>query len=49
VRFLAELEQQSGLLAEFDEQLWYATVEAITIHSEKDARVTVKDGSIIEA
>ena len=49
LRFLADLEQHSGVLLEFDEQLWYATVESITVHSEKDARVTFKDGSIIQA
>ena len=49
IQFLADLEQQSGVLAEFDEQLWYATVEAITVHSAKDMRITFKDGSIIQA
>lgn len=49
MRFLADLEQQNGVLAEFDEQLWYSTVESIAVHSEKDVRVTFKDGSIIQA
>ena len=47
LRFLADLEQQNGTLAEFDEQLWYATVESITVHSEGNIAVTFKNGSAV--
>ena len=49
LQFLAEITQQDGLLTEFDERLWYTTIESITIHSEKEVAVTFKDGSIIKA
>ena len=34
-RFISDLEQRSGLLEAFDEQLWCATVETVTVNSEK--------------
>lgn len=46
-RFISDLEQCGGLLAEFDEELWYETVETVTVHSESDVVVTFKDGSEI--
>ena len=47
LRFLSDLNRHDGLLAEFDEGLWYATVESITIHTNKEAVVTFKDGNTI--
>jgi len=47
MRFLSDIGQQDGLLAEFDEELWYATAQHITVHSEKNVTITFKDGSII--
>ena len=47
-RFIADLEQRSDMLDAFDEQLWYATVETVTIHSEKDAVVKFKDGNVVD-
>lgn len=44
-RFLKTLEQSDVLLAEFDEELWYATVETVTVHSEQDITFTFKDGT----
>ena len=48
LRFLAELEQQDGLLDTFDEDLWYATVDEITVHP-KATIVTFKDGTSVQA
>ena len=46
-RFLADLNQQDGLLDEFDEELWYATVESITVQVNGTTAVNFKDGSTI--
>jgi hypothetical protein len=42
-----DLNRHGGLLAEYDEALWCQTVEAMTVHSEKDVGVTFRDGSVI--
>jgi len=47
IRFLADLDQQDGLLEAFDVELWYATVESITVHASGNLAVTFKDGSIV--
>jgi uncharacterized protein YbcV (DUF1398 family) len=47
MRFLSDLEQRDGVLEAFDEQLWCATVESVTVHSEKDVAVKFKDGSVV--
>jgi DNA invertase Pin-like site-specific DNA recombinase len=44
-RFLADISRQNGLVAEFDESLWRATVESVTVHSEKDVAFTFRDGT----
>ena len=44
-RFLDDIRQRDGLLDEFDEKLWLATVESATVHSESEVTVTFKDGS----
>lgn len=44
-RFIADLERCGGLLTEFDESLWYETVETVTVYSENDVAVAFKDGS----
>jgi hypothetical protein len=46
-RFIAELGVCGGALAEFDERLWYATVDSVTV-SETTAAFTFKDGTVIE-
>ena len=46
-RFLADLQRQEGLLTEFDEGLWRATVESLTVSTENDVLITFKDGSEI--
>ena len=46
-RFITELGRSDGLLDDFDEGLWYAMVESVTVHFEKEVAVTFKDGSEI--
>ena len=46
-RFLADLRRQDDLLTAFDPALFRATVDYITVHSEKDVAVTFRDGSEI--
>ncbi len=43
-RFLDDLKCHDKLLAEFDEKLWLATVESVTVHSEGEMTVRFKDG-----
>lgn len=43
-RFLKEL-RQTNLVCEFDEKLWYATIELVTIHSDKTLGFRFKDGT----
>ena len=35
-RFLYDLKKQEELLTEFDEALWYATIDWVTVYSDKD-------------
>lgn len=46
-RFIHEIEQREGLLTEFSEALWNATVEAVTVCSEKDMEFRFKYGNVI--
>jgi site-specific DNA recombinase len=43
--FLKTLEHSGTLLTEFDEALWNATVESVTVHSEHELSFVFKDGS----
>ena len=45
--FVAELGRQDGLIAEFDERLWFALVDFATVTSENDVRFTFKNGTEI--
>ncbi len=47
--FLAELRQQNDLVTAFDERLWYALVDHVTVFTETDVRFTFKDGTEIQA
>ena len=47
-RFLTDLKRLDGLLAEFDEELWYATVDTMTVRLECEAIVTFKNGTEIK-
>jgi len=45
VEFIATLTKRDGLLAEFDEVLWNAMVETVTVHGGHDLTFTFKDGT----
>ena len=47
-RFLDDLKQRDGLLEEFDEKLWLATVESATVNSESEVTIIFKDGSEVK-
>jgi len=47
VCFLTALIQQDGLLEVFGEELWYTTVESISVHANGNLAVTFKDVSIV--
>jgi len=46
--FIAELEKQNGLVAEFDDDLWHSLVDYVTVYSEADVRFIFKDGTEIK-
>ena len=46
-QFLQTVETQEPV-AEFDERLWSSLVDFVTVHGEKDIRVTFKDGTEIQ-
>jgi hypothetical protein len=46
--FIAELGRQDGLVAEFDERLWFSLVGFATVYSENDVLFTFKDGTEIQ-
>jgi hypothetical protein len=46
-RFIADLDECGGAIAEFDEPLWYATVDSVTV-GENTASFAFKDSAVIE-
>jgi site-specific DNA recombinase len=42
--FIRVLEQSNTILSEFDEELWNATVDLVTVHSEHEITFLFKDG-----
>ncbi|MBZ9633332.1 recombinase family protein [Clostridium sp. FP1] len=48
VAFIKEIEQREGLVTEFDEELWNATIEKVLVHSEEKITFTFKDGMELE-
>ena len=42
--FIRTLENSDGLITKFDEDLWIATVEFVTVHTGHDITFTFKDG-----
>lgn len=46
-RFLYELRQVDNLITEFDEDLWSATIELVTVQMDKTLIFTFKDGTTI--
>ena len=47
-RFLSTLKQQEHLVTEFDEELWYVTVDRVTVHKEGRLAVTFRDGTVVD-
>ncbi len=47
-QFLAELEKQEDVIMEFDESLWYALIDYVTVFNKDDVRFTFKDGTEIK-
>jgi hypothetical protein len=46
-RFFAELRTANNLITEFDEALWHATVESVTVRQNKSLTLTFRDGTQI--
>jgi hypothetical protein len=46
-RFLKELQQVDNLITEFDEKLWHATIELVTVYSDKTLSFRFRDGTEI--
>lgn len=46
--FIKSLEEQDRLILEFDERLWYALLDKVTIQGDGDMRFTFKDGTVIK-
>ena len=46
--FIAELVRQDGLVADFDERLWFTLVDHATVYCETDVRFTFKNGAEIK-
>ena len=46
-RFLDELRQMNDLVTEFDDNLWNATIELVTVHIDKTLTFTFRDGTEI--
>jgi hypothetical protein len=42
------LENGDGLITEFDEELWIAIVESVTVHTGHDITLTFKDGNELD-
>jgi len=47
--FIATLLRQDSVLTEFDETLWFAIVDKVTVYASDDIRFTFRDGTVIEA
>lgn len=46
--FLKELASREGLVAEFDEELWYATVNHVAVYEDKRMVFTFRDHTQVE-
>ena len=47
--FLTTLLQQDSVLTEFDETLWFAVVDNVTVHSADNIQFAFRDGTVIRA
>ena len=46
--FLEKLESSAGLVTEFDEELWYTTVDFVTVYEDMRMVFTFRDGNTVE-
>ncbi|GAB6172973.1 recombinase family protein [Paradesulfitobacterium aromaticivorans] len=46
--FLTTLLQQDSVLTEFDEDLWIAVIEKVTVFADDDIRFTFRDGTVVK-
>jgi len=46
-RFLSTLKQQDEIVTEFDEELWYITVDKVLVHKEGRLAVMFRDGATV--
>ena len=47
-RFLQILKQQENLVAEFDEELWYITVDKVLVHADGRLSIIFRDGAAVD-
>lgn len=45
--FIKKLEEQNGVITEFDEVLWVSMVECVTVYRKDDVRFKFKDGNCV--
>lgn len=46
--FMENLNQHDELVTDFDEELWYSTVDSVTVHKDKAMTFTFRDGRQVE-
>lgn len=46
--FMENLNQHSELVADFDEELWYSTVDTVTVYENKKMTFTFRDGRQVD-
>jgi len=46
--FMEEIERRDGLVDGFDEELWYSTVDSVTVYEDKKMTFTFRDGRRVD-
>lgn len=36
------------IISEFDEELWHAVIDKVTVYSEEDVKFTFRDGTVVK-
>ena len=47
-RFMQILKKQENLVAEFEEELWYITVDKVLVHADKRLSIVFRDGAAVD-
>lgn len=47
--FLETMSQKDSVLSEFDESLWFALIDKVTVYAADDIQFTFRDGMVIKA